>query len=107
MVTRKNKKPRVTNPIPPKSVVRLASYPRYSRKWKESLGSIFRIGYYSRLDGLDCIWLVNEAGEYQETIDHDYLEKYFDLIEVSDEKNMYGTGKPKISPVVRSLKRIS
>lgn len=104
MGTGRDKKSRVPNPVPPKSVVRLASYPRYARGWKHSLGNIFRIGYYNPQDGLDCIWLVNEAGEHQETIDHDYLEKYFDIIEVSGEKNFYGRRQPQIAPVVRSVK---
>jgi hypothetical protein len=60
------------------------------------------VGYYSRQDGLDCIWLVNESGEYQETVDHDYLFKYFDVIQVSDEKSLYGARKPQISPVIRA-----
>ena len=94
----------VPNPIPPKSVVRLAGYPKHAKQWRNNLGMIFRIGYYSPQDGLDCIWLVNEAGEYEQTIDHDYLEKYFDVIQTSEEKNLYGRRKPQIRSVFRALK---
>jgi len=91
-----------SKPIPPKSVVRLSACPKQTRLCKKKLGAIYRIGYYSRRDGLDCIWLVNEAGEYQETIDHDYLSKYFDVIQTSDEKNLYGAKRPQIGPVIRA-----
>lgn len=94
-------------PIPPKSVVRLVACPNGKNVWKKSLGAIFRVGYYSRRDGMDCIWLVNESGEYQETVDHDYLSKYFDVIQVSDEKNLYGVNRPQIGPVIAAGKRRS
>ncbi len=97
---------RVPNPIPPMSVVRLASYPYWrANGWKKDLGAIFRVGYYSQRDGLDCIWLVNELGGYQETLDHDYLRKYFDIIQVSLEKNLYGRRRPPIGPIIPATKR--
>src|SRR5438309_11338636 len=89
----------VPKPIPPQSVVRLAACPNERHAWKKNLGAIYRIGYYSRRDGPDCIWLANEAGEYQETVDHDYLSKYFDVIHVSDEKSRYGAKRPQILTV--------
>jgi hypothetical protein len=97
----------MSKPIPPKSVVRLVASPKPSPRWKKNVGAIFRVGYYSRKDGLDCVWLVNESGEYQETVDHDYLSKYFDVIQISDEKNLYGMRKPPIGPVKRAWKRRS
>jgi hypothetical protein len=42
------------------------------------------------MDGLDCIWLVNEEGEYEQTTDHKYLAKYFEIEMVSKEKSLYG-----------------
>jgi hypothetical protein len=47
--------------------------------WKEDIGRQFRVGYYSPNDGLDCIWLVNENGEYEQTTDRKFLLKYFDV----------------------------
>jgi len=97
----------ISKPIPPKSVVRLVASPKASPHWKKNVGAIFRVGYYSRKDGLDCIWLVNESGEYQETVDHEYLFKYFDVIQVSNEKNLYGMRRPPIGQVKRARKRRS
>lgn len=99
------KKWSASKPIPPKSVVRLAACPSNSPHWKKSLGAIYRVGYYSRRDGLDCIWLVNEFGEYQETVDHDYLSKFFDVIQTSDEKSLHGAKRPPIGSVVAASKR--
>jgi hypothetical protein len=97
---------RVPTPIPSMSVVRLASYPRWRPNgWRKNLGAIFRVGYYSPNDGLDCIWLVNERGEYQETLDHNYLRKYFDILQISLEKNLYGRRRPPIGPTIPATKR--
>ena len=87
-------------PIPPTSVVRLAAADRSTPRWREYLGRIFRIGYYSRRDGLDCVWLVNDEGKYEQTTDHDYLFKYFDVIHLAKEKSLYGRGKPPF-PLIR------
>jgi hypothetical protein len=55
-------------PIPPGSVL---SVRRKARSpWAGEVGRIFRVGYYGKMDGLDCIWLVDEKGEYSQTIDH-------------------------------------
>jgi hypothetical protein len=87
-------------PIPPKTVVRLAAKAKSTRRWNSRVGEIFRIGYYGRRDGLDCIWLVNEAGEYEQTVDHAFLLRHFDIIQLSDERSFYGKHKPPIGPVV-------
>ena len=71
------------------------------------LGQVFRIGYYGQNDGLDCIWLVNDEGKYQETIDHDYLFKYFDIIELSDEKDVFGKRRPRLGPITRASVKLS
>jgi hypothetical protein len=55
--------------IPPRSVVILASVDRKKTPdWSIDRRRIFRIGYYNRNDGLDCIWLVNGAGDYERPI---------------------------------------
>jgi hypothetical protein len=77
---------RVT-PIPPRSVVQISKTAR-TTTWKKEVGRVFRIGYYSKQDGLDCIWMVNDLGEYQQTMDHDGLFKYFDIIMLSDEDDL-------------------
>jgi len=95
--------PRITTkpvPIPPQSVVRWARTDRAARRWKEDIGRIFRIGYYSRMDGLDCIWLVNDEGEYEQTLDHEFLYRYLDVIHFAKDTNWYGHKRPLV-PAIR------
>jgi hypothetical protein len=54
---------------------------------------------------LDCIWLVNEDGEYEQTTDREFLLKYFEIERLSDERNFYGVGKGRL--VKLRLKRAS
>jgi hypothetical protein len=81
-------------PIPPLSVVRVKS--AASSPWRKQMGRQFRIGYYSKLDGLDCIWLVNEKGEYEQTIDHKFLRKFFEIENISKERSLYGRNRPHL-----------
>jgi hypothetical protein len=82
--------------IPPRSMFRLVRSDRKTPTWSRDIGKVFRIGYYSKQDGLDCIWLVNNLGEYEQTVDRDYLLKYFEPVTISSEINFYGIGKPKL-----------
>ena len=66
--------------------------------WKNEIGIVSRIGYYRKQDGLD-IWLVDEKGEYRETIDHEFLHKYFSIMSVSDEADYYGVERDVIGPL--------
>jgi len=79
--------------IPPGSRVRLARFDKHTPSWRGDVGREFRVGYYSRKDGLDCIWLVNEDGKYEQTTDRTFLLKYFDVDRLSQETNFYGRGK--------------
>jgi hypothetical protein len=79
-------------PIPPCSIVAVKDIPR--SPWAKKIGRLFRIGYYSRMDGLDCIWLIDETGQYRETLDHDYLYKFFEIRSISKERSLYGRGRP-------------
>ena len=83
--------------LPPRSRVRLVSADKRTRALHKDVGRRFRIGYYSRKDGLDCIWLVNENGEYEQTTDREFLLKYFEIERLSDETNFYGTGKRRLA----------
>jgi hypothetical protein len=85
-------------PIPPCSVVSVRLVAR--SPWAREVGRIFRIGYYDQKDGLDCIWLVDERGGYNQTIDHECLEKFFRIESVSKERSLYGRGP--MSALVRS-----
>jgi HEAT repeats len=82
--------------IPPRSRVRLIKAARQTPFWKKAIGRQFRVGYYSRKDGLDCIWLVNENGAYEQTTDRAFLLKHFDVEHWSQEKNFYGRGKRRL-----------
>lgn len=86
------KKRPLRKPIAPCSVVRAKASP--SPSWRKNVGRRFRIGYYSKMDGLDCIWLVNEQGHYEQTIDHDFLKKFFEIESVSRERSLYGKNRP-------------
>lgn len=84
-------------PIPPCSVL---SVRRTARSpWGGEVGRIFRVGYYSKIDGLDCIWLVDEKGEYSQTIDHASLNGFFDIQSIAKERSLYGRGRPQFPPM--------
>jgi hypothetical protein len=84
-------------PIPPCSVVCVRR--DVSKPWASKAGRVFRIGYYSKMDGLDCIWLVDESGSYDQTIDHECLNKFFEVQSLAKERSLYGRGRPQFSPM--------
>ena len=67
------------------------------------------MGYYSPKDRLDCIWLVNEDGEYEQTTDRKSLLKYFDIEHLSQESSLFGRGRPRLEKlrVPSSLERLN
>ncbi|HTB94653.1 MAG TPA: hypothetical protein VK728_17595 [Candidatus Sulfotelmatobacter sp.] len=97
---RPKKKYSFPTPIPPGTVVHVKD--TRAKKWKGNGNKRFRIGYYSRQDGLDCIWLVNNDGEYQETIDHEFLYKFFEIELLSKERSLYGKNRPQLGPISSS-----
>jgi hypothetical protein len=88
--------------IPPRSQVRLVKADRHTPTWRKNVGRRFRVGYYSRKDGLNCIWLANENGEYEQTTDREDLLKYFEKERLSDEKNLYGVGKRRLAKLKKT-----
>jgi hypothetical protein len=99
MTRHSNNKAKLPEIIPPRSVFRLARSDDKTTGWRADIGRVFRIGYYSRQDGLDVIWLVNQQGKYEQTTDREFLVKDFEPIEISDETDLYGTGKPQFGPL--------
>lgn len=91
-------------PIPPRSVVRVGATDRSLGSLNRDKGRVFRIGYYGKMDGLDCIWLVNEDGEYEQTVDHKCLFRYFDIIVLSDETDLYGLQRIQLPPIRQAEK---
>ncbi len=85
--------------IPPRSRARLVHADRRTLLWREDIGRQFRVGYYSRQDGLDCIWLVNEKGEYEQTTDRESLLRYFDIEKLTDERDHFGVHKRRLGPL--------
>jgi len=85
--------------IPPRSTVRLVRFDKKTAAWRKDVGRQFRVGYYGRKDGPNCIWLVNESGRYEQTTDREFLIKYFDIERLSKEKNYYGRGKRKLGKI--------
>jgi len=76
--------------IPPRSRVCLVRADDWTPSWKKNIGREFRVGWYNRKNGLDCVWLVNEEGEYEQTTDRKFPLKYFDVEDWSGEKNLFG-----------------
>lgn len=92
-----NKKVFVSRSDPPRSRVRWIK--ARARAAQKHVGRVFRVGYYSWPDGLDCIWLVNEEGKYEQTIDHDFLAKYFEIVELSMERSLYGKNRVPLEAI--------
>lgn len=63
------------------------------------LGMILRVGYYSKQDGTNVIWLVYPDGKYVETTDHRLLNRHFTVITASDETDLFGIDRPQIAPL--------
>jgi hypothetical protein len=82
--------------IPPLSVVKVTSA---DPEWGRLLGLEFRIGYYRESDGLDCVWLVDETGDYCRTADQEMILEHFDVLHLSEEKDVFGINRPEIGPL--------
>jgi len=84
------------NIIPPRSVVELVRADKAAKGWRANVGRRFRIGYYRPNDGLDCVWLVNDEGEYEQTTDQEFLQKYFKIVKLSKEKDLFGRNRRRL-----------
>ncbi len=87
---------RIPKIIPPLTLVEIIHADDSTPVWKEEIGMQFKIGYYSRQDGLNTIWLVNKNGEYCETTDRNSLLKYFKIINISASKDYVGDSSEPI-----------
>jgi len=76
--------------IPPGSTVRLARSDDTTPGWQGREGEVFTIGYYCKGCSSEIIWLVNAQGKYLETLDRPGPLKYFDILSISDETDMFG-----------------
>ena len=82
--------------VPPLTVVKLLA------SWGNDQGRIFRIGYYGRQDGLNCVWLVNEKGTYEQTTDQSSIEKDFEVLNLSHETDLYGANRSVLGPIAET-----
>lgn len=100
---------RIPKIIPPRSRVRLIRADDQTPSWKKDIGRHFRVGYYNPKDGLDCIWLVNEEGEYEQTTNREFLLKYFDVEHWCREKSFFGRGRRRLRRIriPNSLERLN
>ena len=91
---------RLPKVIPPRSVVILTSADRKETPdWLDDRGRFFRVGYYNREDGLDCVWLVNDAGAYEQTTDRGTLLRHFAVLHLSNEADLFGEHRTPLRPV--------
>jgi len=86
-------KPYFGEVIPPRSVVKLLA------PWGDDQGRVFRVGYYGRRDGLDCVRLVNESGKYEQTTDQESIAKDFQVLMRTEETDLYGTNREVLGPI--------
>jgi hypothetical protein len=84
------------HPIPPLSLVKLVKVTSEEPDWIGQKGRVFRIGYYRQNDGLNCVWLVDDDGNYSETIDQEMIGTHFEILHLSDESDLFGSDRPVI-----------
>jgi hypothetical protein len=85
--------------IPPGTILRLVHADDKTPWYKERIGSIWEVGYYSRKDGLNEIWLVDDEGELIGSHDRETLLDYFQIDRLSDETDFYGDEIPPLGPI--------
>ena len=65
--------------VPPLTVVQVTNVTANESNWKDYEGRVFRIGYYRKDDGLDCVWLVDDEGVYLEAVDQEMIRTHFKI----------------------------
>lgn len=80
----------------PMTVLRLKKLWPHARKQGHERGEIWRIGYYSKQDGLECVWLVDKKGAYSWSATADWISEKFEIVRASTEKSVFGLRRPKL-----------
>jgi hypothetical protein len=62
----------------------------------------FRVGYYGRQDGLNCVRLVNSKGIYEHWTDQSVVRDNFKLIKLSDETDTFGDNRPVLQSLAQA-----
>jgi hypothetical protein len=82
------------NPVPSKTSISVRQ--DNPGPYRSLLGQILRIGYYSEQDGLNVVWLVYPDGKYGESTTHAHLNRFFQILEVSEGTDFHGVAQPII-----------
>jgi len=85
------------SPIPPRSLVTIRD--SADPNTRDLVGQVLRIGYYSRQDGLECVWLVDKDGKYFCTWEQSNIYDDFKILELSDETDCYGADREILGPI--------
>ena len=88
--------------IPPHSVIQLVKADLQTPSWKAKIGTRFRVGYYNPRHGLGEVWLVDEKGVYCDSVEQLVLSKYFKIVRLSNEEDLFGADRPVICPLEKS-----
>jgi hypothetical protein len=48
---------------------------------------------------LDCVWLVNDRGEYEQTVDQSAIGRYFEVLKRSRETDPFGVHRRQLPPL--------
>jgi hypothetical protein len=83
--------------VPPGSLLRVIKKSRKTPEWR--VGTEFRVGYYSPLNGLIEVQLVDKKGLYCDTVMSWDLNKHFEIVKATAEFNYFGFGKKPLGPL--------
>jgi len=89
-------------PYPPLTVLRLTKLWPHARKQGHEKGDVWRVGYYSKQDGLDCIWLVDKDGKYDWTAEADWIRDQFEVVQTSSDRNYFGKRRARIGSLTKA-----
>jgi hypothetical protein len=48
---------------------------------------------------LNCVWLVNEAGTYEQSTDQKSIENDFEVLKLATEADLYGNNREVLGPI--------
>ena len=85
--------------VSPCSIVVLDKCPEGGVFWANKVGKYCRIGFYSKQDTVEIIWLVNQQGEYIETASQNDFLKYFSIVEDSQIEDYFGDSHDPLEPI--------
>ena len=85
--------------IPPLSEVKVIRVTEDQQDWTGHEGQLYRVGYYRKSDGLDCVWLVDDKGDYCKSVDQEMIKTHFEVVTTSTVTDLFGVNGPVIQAV--------